>query len=191
MPGMLSCYTTVDMKMKLLKSILVLLTMMGLLLSGCTGEVIIREEPRPEPTPEPSPTQMTEPKERLFTRTEAAQVELLKADRKEEDAIPLNAAIMALDAALRAEITAYLNAHLDPTRPLASQTTALGALRAVLPNAGDDCTLLPLDLDGDESDELLVWNCANMPVGLLFTMGKDGYTAQPLWEAFSDRLRPW
>lgn len=180
MPGMLSCYTTVDMKMKLLKSILVLITMMGLLLSGCRGEVTTREEPRPEPTPEPSPTQMTEPKEGLFTRTEAAQVELLKADRKEDDAIPLNAAIVALDAALRAEITAYLNAHLDPTRPLASQTTALGALRAALPNAGDDCTLLPLDLDGDESDELVVWNCANMPVGLLFTMGKDGYTAQPL-----------
>ncbi|MCR4406471.1 MAG: tetratricopeptide repeat protein [Anaerolineae bacterium] len=126
-----------------------------------------------EPSVGPLPTQTVTSPAALFPRTEAAQRALFEQEANME-------LIIDMDTALREEITAYLNAHLDPARPLTDQTTVLNALRAALPNAGDNCTLLPTDLDSDGSDELIVWNCANMPVGLLFTSGKDGYTAHPL-----------
>mgnify|MGYP005839746329 CR=1 FL=1 len=126
-----------------------------------------------KPSASPSPTQTATSPAVPFPRIEAAQRALLEQEARTE-------LIVALDTALREEIAAYLNAHLDPIRPLADQTTVLNALRTTLPNAGSNCTLLPTDLDGNGSDELVVWNCANMPAGLLFAIGERGYTAQPL-----------
>ena len=137
--------------------------------------------PPPTNTPTATPTATGTPAcAGPFCRTAAAQEALLKAARKGESVTSLDATITALDTALREEIAAYLDAHLAPTRPLTEQTAVLDALRAALPNVGDDCTLLPADLDGGGRDELIVWNCANMPVGLLFTAGEKGYTAQSL-----------
>lgn len=119
-----------------------------------------------------------------FCRTGTAQAELSRSSAswtsRGELAIPLDEAMLALDAALRGEIAAYLNAYLNPTHPLVDQMDALDALRAALPNAGDKCTILPANLDCDQFDELVVWNCANMPAGLLFTVTEEGYSAQSL-----------
>lgn len=168
-----------------------------LILLAPTSSSIASPTPREFPMLEPSPTPLVSPTvtgpsedcEGPFCRTETAQTELLKADRK-ESAMPLDTAISVLDVALREEITAYLNTYLDPTQPLVGQTDVLDTLRAVLPNAGDDCILLPTDLDGDASDELVVWKCANMPVGLLFTVKEDGYVAQSL-PVMGDAVWAW